>query len=411
MTKKRILFIHERFGRMAGAEQHIVVTAPYLKKSFNLFILYWMRSGKDEDLFEQVFDRSYQLNFDSSEEQIQQTLNAVIAEVKPDIIYLHKCLSASMIEIALASGIPVVRMVHDHEVYCMRTYKYFPWSRKICHYKAGAPCLFPCMAPIQRDRSKGPYGLKYVSYERQMRLIRADVQIAASFVVTTYMRNELILQGYPADRIFIFPPVPKSLSGPLCEPAFSDRNILIFAGQIIRGKGLDCLIKALALVKSPFQLIVLGDGSHKAYCQKLTLELGLSDRISFKGFIPHEELQEYYHQATAAIVPSVWPEPIATWGLEVMRYGLPVIGFDSGGISDWLKNDITGYLIPWMDLPKMAERIDYILNHKEEARRLGINARQFIHDHYNFDEYITRLQGKLLEIAGSPVPTEHPAER
>jgi glycosyltransferase involved in cell wall biosynthesis len=110
-------------------------------------------------------------------------------------------------------------------------------------------------------------------------------------------------------------------------------------------------------------------------------------------------MQEYYRQATMAIVPSVWPEPIATWGLEVMRYGLPVVGFDAGGISDWLKNDQTGYLIPWMDIGKMAERIDYLLHHKEEARRLGQNAQQFIRTHYDFDRYIVRLQDKLLEIA------------
>lgn len=408
MPKKKILFIHEKFGRMAGAEQHIVVTAPFLREEFDLSILYWTRSGKDEDLFEQNFSQSFQLDFDAPEDQIRTKLNTVIAEVRPDLLYMHKCLSSPIVETALASGLPVVRMVHDHEVYCMRTYKYFPWSRKICHYKAGSACLAPCLAFIQRDRTKGKYGLKYVSYDKQQRLIRADVQIAASFVVTTYMRDELILQGYPEERVFIFPPVPKALTGIVPEPTFSDKNILVFAGQIIRGKGLDCLIKALALVKTSFKLVVLGDGSHKGYCQQLTKSLELQDKIEFRGFIAHEELQEYYRQATAAIVPSVWPEPIATWGLEVMRYGLPVIGFDSGGISDWLKDNQTGYLIPWMDLPKMAERIDYLLNHKEEARRMGKNAKEFIQAHYNFDDYIARLKGKLLELATHEAPVTTP---
>ncbi len=394
-----MLYLHEKLGRMAGAEQHIVVTAPFLKEAFDLYMAYWTRSGKDEELVEQWFSGTYQLNFDAPEETIRSSLNAILDQVKPDIVYMHKCLSAPMIETLLATKIPIVRMVHDHEVYCMRTYKYFPWSRKICHKKAGPCCLFPCLAFIQRDRTKGEYGIKYVSYDKQQRLIRADQQIAASFVVTEYMRQELLLQGYPPERVFIFPPTPHNLTGNIPQPTFSDKNILVFAGQIIRGKGLDCLIKALALVKTPFKLIVLGDGSHKVYCQRLTESLGLQNKIEFRGFVPHEELQEFYRQATAAIVPSVWPEPIATWGLEVMRYGLPVIGFNSGGIPDWLKDNLTGYLIPWMDLPNMAEKIDYLLTHKEEARRLGQNARQFILEHYNFNDYIVNLRSKLVEIA------------
>lgn len=399
MAKKKILFIHEKFGRMAGAEQHIIVAAPFLCDAFELNLLYWTRTGKDEELVARWFDNTIQMNFDGPDDEVRSSLKAALADLDPDIIYMHKCLSPVMLETLLESRIPIVRMVHDHEVYCMRTYKYFPWSRKICTRKAGLCCLVPCLAFIQRDRTKGEFGIKYVSYLNQQRLIKADQQITASFVVTTFMRDELIRQGYPPNRIFIFPPTPRNLTEEAPTPAFTDDNILVFAGQIIRGKGLDVLIKSLALVKTPFKLIVLGEGSHKAYCQQLTVSLGLQDKIEFKGFIPHEALQEYYRQATAAIVPSVWPEPIATWGLEVMRYGLPVLGFDSGGISDWLKDGHTGYLIPWMNLNVMAEKIDYLLTHKDEARRMGENARQFIFRHYNFDDYIDRLRSKLVELA------------
>ncbi len=384
---------------MAGAEQHIVVTAPHLQEAFNLSIVYWTRTGKDETTFDRCFDHKYQLDFNASDEAIQSSLKAILNETKPDLIYLHKCLSAPIIETVLQAKIPIVRMVHDHEVYCMRTYKYFPWSRKICTKKAGPCCLFPCLAFAQRDRTKGEYGLKYVSYSHQQRLIHADQKIDASFVVTTFMRDELLRQGYPADRIFIFPPVPVNLTAEAPRPSFSDENILIFAGQIIRGKGLDCLIKALTFVKTPFKLIALGNGSHAAYCQRLAQSLNLDSKIDFKGMVPHEEMQEYYRKATCAIVPSVWPEPICTWGLEVMRYGLPVIGFDAGGIKDWLKDNETGFLIPWMDLKAMANKIDYLLTHKKQARQLGANGKAFIHSHYNFDTYIVNLRNKLLDLA------------
>ena len=45
--RKKILFVHETFGRMAGAEQNILVTAPHLAEAFDLECLYRNRSGKD----------------------------------------------------------------------------------------------------------------------------------------------------------------------------------------------------------------------------------------------------------------------------------------------------------------------------------------------------------------------------
>jgi glycosyltransferase involved in cell wall biosynthesis len=121
-------------------------------------------------------------------------------------------------------------------------------------------------------------------------------------------------------------------------------------------------------------------------------ELGLEGSVHFPGFVSQEELAGFYADATLVVVPSVWPEPIATIGLEVLRYGLPVVGFDAGGIRDWLRDGETGYLIPWMDTRMMAERIDTLLAHKDVARRLGAQGREFVNRVYDFDAYIVRMK-------------------
>lgn len=394
---KTILFVHERLGSLGGAEQHIFITAPYLKKSFRLNMLYWQLAKKEERA-SACFDKIFQLDFTKEESALKESLQTLLKEIQPNLIYLHKCLSAPMLELFLESGIPIVRMVHDHEVYCMRGYKYFPWSRRACTKKAGLCCVVPCLSFIKRNRSSGEYGVKYASYRDQMRLIRADLQITASFVVTDFMRRELIRQGYPSERIFLFPPIPQRPKESV-ELTFSEDNILLFAGQIIRGKGLDILLRTLPLVQNKCKLFILGDGSHKRYCMKLAAALHIEDRVTFYGFVPHEKLPTYYQNATAAILPSVWPEPIATWGLEAMQYGLPVVGFDSGGISAWLKDGVTGFLIPWMNLSRMAEKIDLLLADKKRARELGKNGQAFIEEHYNFEQYIDHLRSKLMELA------------
>jgi glycosyltransferase involved in cell wall biosynthesis len=204
--------------------------------------------------------------------------------------------------------------------------------------------------------------------------------------------------GFAADRIEIHAPVPR-MGDPELRSTFSDRNLILYAGQIIRGKGVDVLLESLAKVKSKFECIILGDGNHKAYCEELSRKLGLADRVQFKGFIPQEELKAYYRECSVVALSSVWPEPIATIGLEVMRYALPVVGFDAGGIKDWLKDGENGRLIPWMDRDAFAHGIDEMLQDKEHARKLGENGLKFVTERYDFDSYISDLEGMFAKVS------------
>ena len=397
---KRILFVHEVYGRLAGAEQNIIVTAPHLAEAFELAFLYDRRSGKDEAAFDAVFARAHRVPFDDDVEAEAATERLLAAE-HPDLVYVHKCISLGVLRALVKAGVALVRMEHDHDIYCMRSYKYFPWSRRICQKKAGPCCIFPCLAFLKRDRAHGPLGIRLVSYRRQMECIRLNRGFRAYFVVTNYMREELIRQGFAAERIHLFPPVPPPTDS-LFSSTFSERNLIIYAGQILRGKGVDCLIRAFAGPRHPARLIILGSGSHQEACQKLAAELGVADRVEFPGFVSRDRLAEYYAHATMAVVPSVWPEPIATIGLEVLRYGIPVVGFDAGGIRDWLRDGETGYLVPWMDIPTMSQRLDQLLGDKELARRLGAQGREFVNRVYNFEDYIARLRSTLASFpAGS----------
>ncbi len=177
------------------------------------------------------------------------------------------------------------------------------------------------------------------------------------------MRNELLRNGFDVRKIEIHPPVPRA-GDPSVRSNFSDKNLIFYAGQIIRGKGVDVLLRALALVTMPFECIILGEGSHKEYCEKLSVKLGLQDRVRFLGFVPQEQLQEFYKECSVVAISSIWPEPFATIGMEAMRYGLPVVAFDVGGISDWLVDGQNGYLVPASDCTAYAERLERLLRDK-----------------------------------------------
>ena len=239
--------------------------------------------------------------------------------------------------------------------------------------------------------------MKWVSYSEKQREIALVRRFDRMVVVTEYMKEELLRNGFDAQRIEIHAPVPR-MGDPGLRSSFSDRNLILYAGQIIRGKGVDVLLEALVLLDVKFECVILGDGNHRAHCEQLSHKLGLSDRVTFKGFIPQEELKGYYRECSVVALSSLWPEPIATIGLEVMRYALPVVAFDAGGIKDWLVDGQTGFLVPWMDRRKYAGRLKQLLQDKPLARRLGENGLKLVSERYDFDQYIRDLEGMFEQV-------------
>src|ERR1051325_3941599 len=144
----RILYIHERYGALGGAEANACITASELKaRGHPIGLLHGASTGKNEEGWQRAFGTSYLL---PKKEGAEQTFRA-IRDFKPDVIYVHKMAQLEVIEALINSKLPLVRMVHDHDIYCMRSYKYFYFSREICTRPASSYCLFPCGAFISRD--------------------------------------------------------------------------------------------------------------------------------------------------------------------------------------------------------------------------------------------------------------------
>src|SRR2546425_2478241 len=187
------------------------------------------------------------------------------------------------IEALLASGLPLVRMVHDHDLYCMRSYKYHYLSRQVCTRPASLYCVFPCGAFLGRNHDGG-WPVKWVSYPNKKREIRLNQRFDRWIVASNYMKSELLRNGFEAGKIEILAPVPR-LPGTAVRSTFSERNLIIYAGQIIRGKGVDVLLEALAQVRAPFECFIFGDGNHRRPCEQLSRKLGLTKRVHFMGYV------------------------------------------------------------------------------------------------------------------------------
>lgn len=394
MTRVRILYVHERLGSLGGAEANVLITARELAaRGHEAGLLHGPSTGRGEANWFKVFEARYPLHEGDVTAQVKNALR----NFNPDVIYIHKMADLRVLELLADAPHPVVRMVHDHDIYCMRSYKYSYFTRQICTRAASLYCVFGCGAFLTRNHGPG-LPLKYNSYSAKRREIEINQRFDRMIVVTEFLKEELLRNGFDSGRIAVHGPVPLPPRDPNLRSNFSDRNLIIYAGQIIRGKGVDVLLRSLAKVTVPFECIILGDGNHKAYCQKLATELGLNDRVTFKGFVPQEELNDYYREASVVAISSVWPEPIATIGLEVMRYALPVVAFDAGGIKEWLIDGYNGFLVPWMDEVTYARSLERVLVDPDLARTMGENGLKLVTERYDFPNYIQDLESLFANL-------------
>ncbi|HEY0456019.1 MAG TPA: glycosyltransferase family 4 protein, partial [Verrucomicrobiae bacterium] len=361
----KILFVHDRFGAFGGAEANALLSAVELKRrGHTVGILHGPVTGRGEKAWRDTFQSFYPLGVGDNKART----HAAYWEFRPDVVFVHKMPDIEVLEQLAASRVPVIRMVHDHDLYCMRSYKYFFWNRNICQRAASAFCLYGCGAFLSRRRDGG-WPLKWVSYLAKRKEIRLNHKFQRMLVASQYMKEELLRNRFDEEKIRILPPA-TDWADTSIRSSFSERNLIIFVGQIIRGKGVDVLIEALSRISVPFECAIIGDGNFKGYCQVLAQRLQIADHIHFTGFLPQTEIRNYYREATVAVMSSIWPEPFGASGLEGMRYGLPVVAFNAGGIKEWLIDGHNGFLIPWMDRGCFATRVEQLLCDKPLARQL-----------------------------------------
>ena len=85
-------------------------------------------------------------------------------------------------------------------------------------------------------------------------------------------------------------------------------------------------------------------------------------------------------------------------GPEAMRYGLPVVAFDAGGIREWLHDGVNGFLAPWMDTDTFAARLQSLLSNKERAREIGRNALEHVNRAYSAVTQVDRLENLFISL-------------
>jgi len=153
------------------------------------------------------------------------------------------------------------------------------------------------------------------------------------------------------------------------------RPVVLTAGRLAREKNLDVLMEAFAVMKDREAILVLaGDGPARSHLQAKAQALGVSNRVFFLGKVPPAVMPRVYASADVFVFTSM----TETQGLviaEAKAAGLPVVAVGALGVTDAVKDEEDGFLLP-NDPLAIARTVDLLLSDSGLRRRMSSRARQ-----------------------------------
>lgn len=167
-------------------------------------------------------------------------------------------------------------------------------------------------------------------------------------------------------------PVGAELFAP--PPGDAPRDGVLFVGRLTAQKGVDLLLRALAAQSVSATLTVVGSGPEEARLRALAAELGLGSRVRWTPARPQAELAAFYGRAAVVAVPS-HEEGLGLVAVEAGLCETPVVGFDSGGLSDVVRDGVTGLLARSGDTSALGAALASLLADPGRARTMGARAR------------------------------------
>lgn len=183
---------------------------------------------------------------------------------------------------------------------------------------------------------------------------------------------------------------------------------LLAVGRLVRTKGFDVLLTALARLRRegfPFHLTLVGNGWRRRKLHAQMRRLRLTDVVDTPGFVPHDQLLQYMEDHDMLVMPSVVDasgdrDGIPNVIMEALSNRLPVIATDVAGISEVIRHQETGLLIQQRDPAALASAIVYMTEDRDRALAMASAGKALVEKMFDAETNIRHLYKLYLEAAG-----------
>jgi len=178
---------------------------------------------------------------------------------------------------------------------------------------------------------------------------------------------------------------------------------LLYAGQMNEQKGVHTAIRAMGLLEKEFaglSLTLVGGAYLPDYenrLREMVTQLGLGDRVFFRGKIARAGLPRVYADHDVLVFPSEWEEPFAITPLEAIASGLAVVGTTTGGSGELFRNRETAMTFQAGDAADCARAIRELCADRNLFDTISTNAQRIVKERHTLDAMVDAIEANLRE--------------
>ena len=274
-----------------------------------------------------------------------------------------------MAQLAAGSNVPLVVSLHGSDVYVAERHALA--GRAARRVFGAAAWVTACSADL-RDRALG-------------------LGAAAD-------RSEVLPYGVDTARFAPDAASRRSWRGRLGLP--DDTPIVFTAGRLVRKKGFEYLIDAMARVHAAHQdarLVIAGGGDLEQELRSRASDAGIGAVVHFLGSVAQSDIPSLLAAADVIAVPSIRDDAGNVDGLpnvvmEALASATPLVATPAGGIGAVVDDGRTGVLVPERDTAALADALIRLLADAPLRTRVGLAARQDVCEHYTWERFAVRLE-------------------
>ncbi len=298
---------------------------------------------------------------------LDDTLEAV-ANFEPDLIHVH--------HLSIISW--VARYIHT-----LKNIRYIITTHGSCLSNI---LLNKRYFRLCEDAVRGARAITTVSGNTRSRFLKAFGR--------NYAKNMYIIPGGVDMKLF---PSQVETSNLDKKYKIKGKKVILFSGRLSSEKGAKYLIGAAKDIKG--EIFIVGGGPEETYLSQIVARKKL-DNVHLIGYLPHEELVDFYYRADVFVAPSVVEEALGLSILEAMAAKTPVIATRKGGIPLLVKSGYNGFFVRSRNSQKIAETCNRLLKNDKLREIMGNNARDTVEDKFTWKKTAKKCQSLYRKICG-----------
>ena len=212
--------------------------------------------------------------------------------------------------------------------------------------------------------------------------------------VSASIKDLLVKRGIDISKIAVIYNGIEAIEYDLEKRDVTNTFRMCFVGRLEKVKGCEYLIRALAKIKnSDYICDIYGEGSLREELEQLAGELGIDNKVCFKGF--SDEIRSNLNQYDVLVQPSLFEAfPLAL--LEAMNARVLIVCSDIGGMREIVKDGENGLKFEVGNIEELAEKMVWAMKHKDQVSAMKEKAFSRFHKEYK-KEVMYENTFRLLE--------------